>query len=209
MSTRAATGVTATASKIELRRALREQRRALPPDARHLAARQLAVHLTETPAFRASKRIGCYLANDGEIETDAVIAHIRRQRKHCFLPVLSRLSHDRLWFAPAAPGAELVTNRYGILEPLVPASALVRAQHLDLLLLPLVGFDRAGHRLGMGGGFYDRSLEFLRHRRVWRKPHVIGLAYDFQQVAALPGDAWDVPLDAVVTDQALYLVAQR
>lgn len=201
-------GVISTASKIELRRALREQRRALDPHARQLAAQQLAVHLLEAPAFRASRRIGCYLANDGEIDTGAVIAHIRRQRKQCFLPVLSRLSHDRLWFAPAEPGVELVVNRYGIHEPRVPASALVRAQHLDLLLLPLVGFDRAGRRLGMGGGFYDRSLEFLRHRRVWRKPHVIGLAYDFQQVAALPGDAWDMPLDAVVTDQALYFVAQ-
>jgi 5-formyltetrahydrofolate cyclo-ligase len=61
----------------------------------------------------------------------------------------------------------------------------------------------------MGGGFYDRSLEFLRHRRVWRKPHVIGLAYDFQHVAALPGDAWDVPLDAVVTEQAVYVISHR
>jgi 5-formyltetrahydrofolate cyclo-ligase len=203
----ASSGVADTGSKSALRRTLRERRRTLAPQQRRQAALQVAVHLAETPAFRASRRIACYLANDGEIETDDVIAHIRRQRKHCFLPVLSRLGHDRLWFAPATLGVELIANRYGILEPLVPARALVRAQQLDLVLLPLVGFDRSGHRLGMGGGFYDRSLEFLRHRRVWRKPHVIGLAYDFQQVAALPEDVWDIPLDAVVTDQSVYFVS--
>jgi 5-formyltetrahydrofolate cyclo-ligase len=200
---------TALQTKTDLRQRLREQRRALTPDARHNAARQLALRLGETAAFRASRRVACYLAADGEIETDAVIAQLRQQHKQLYLPVLSRLRHDRLWFAPAAPGAELVVNRYGILEPRAPAQALVRAQQLDLVLLPLVGFDDSGYRLGMGGGFYDRSLEFLCHRKVWRKPHVIGLAYDFQKVARLPREDWDVPLDAVVTDEQTYVVSPR
>jgi 5-formyltetrahydrofolate cyclo-ligase len=196
-------------TKPDLRRRLREQRRALDADARLHAARRLAQHLGETPALRASKQIACYLAADGEIETDVVISLLRARRKQLYLPVLSRLRHDRLWFAPALPGAQLVVNRYGILEPVAPAQALVRAQQLDLLLLPLVGFDEHGHRLGMGGGFYDRSLAFLRHRKVWRKPHVIGLAYDFQRLARLPREDWDVPLDAVVTDETTYVVSQR
>jgi 5-formyltetrahydrofolate cyclo-ligase len=194
--------------KTELRRRLREQRCALTPDARRLAAEQLAANLVNTRAFRAGRRVACYLPNDGEIDTGRVIEHIRRLHKHCYLPVLSRLSHDRLWFAPANFGAELVVNRHGILEPVAPTRALVRAQDLDLVLLPLVGFDETGHRLGMGGGYYDRSLTFLHHRRYWRKPHVIGLAYDFQKVTALPRDAWDVPLDTIVTDRAVYLVQE-
>jgi 5-formyltetrahydrofolate cyclo-ligase len=81
----------------------------------------------------------------------------------------------------------------------------VRAQELDLILMPLVGFDDRGNRLGMGGGFYDRSLEFLRHRQHWRKPHLLGIAYDFQRVNGLTADPWDVPLQGVITDQAVYL----
>jgi 5-formyltetrahydrofolate cyclo-ligase len=81
----------------------------------------------------------------------------------------------------------------------------MRARELDLILLPLVAFDESGQRLGMGGGFFDRSLAFLAWRQHWRKPHLIGLAYDFQKVAALPREPWDVPLDAVVTDQNVYV----
>jgi len=193
-----------TNTKAELRQRLREERRALPLEARRLAGKRLAKHLFATRAFRASQRIACYLPHDGEIDTATVIDTLWRLRKRCYLPVLARLRHDRLWFAPAHAGADFIANRYGIDEPRLPPHLLVRAQDLDLVLVPLVGFDASGQRLGMGGGFYDRSLAFLDHRRHWRKPHVIGLAYDFQKLPALPHDAWDVPLDAIVTDLAVY-----
>lgn len=191
--------------KSELRRRLRALRNALPAEDQRLAAAQLASHLVSTRLFLVSRRVACYLPNDGEIDTNPVIARIWRMRKTCYLPVLSRLSHDRLWFAPVKPGLELAPNRFGIPEPVVKARDLVRAQELDLILMPLVGFDDRGNRLGMGGGFYDRSLEFLRHRARWRKPHVLGLAYDFQRVNGLAPDAWDIPLQGVVTDRAVYL----
>lgn len=191
--------------KSELRRRLRAQRNALPADDQRLAAAQLASHLAGTRLFRVSRRVACYLPNDGEIDTNSVIAHIWRMRKTCYLPVLSRLTHDRLWFAPTRPGMALAPNRFAIPEPVVQARDLVRAQELDLILMPLVGFDDRGNRLGMGGGFYDRSLEFLRHRARWRKPHVLGLAYDFQRVNGLAPDTWDIPLQGVVTDTAVYL----
>jgi 5-formyltetrahydrofolate cyclo-ligase len=124
--------------------------------------------------------------------------------KTCYLPVLSRLTHDRLWFVPFTPDTPLTRNRFGILEPLAPARTRVCAQELDLILMPLVGFDTRGNRLGMGGGFYDKSLAFLRTRSVWRKPHLIGLAHDFQRVDKLAAGAWDVPLQAVATDCGVY-----
>lgn len=124
--------------------------------------------------------------------------------KQAFLPVLSRLSHDRLWFAPAEPGMELRPNRFGIPEPQVSRRDLVRAEDLDLILLPLVAFDARGNRLGRGAGFYDRSLAFLRFRRYLRKPHLLGLGHDFQRVPRLRADSWDVPLEGVVTDRAVY-----
>ena len=98
-------------------------------------------------------------------------------------------------------------NRYGIPEPMdtQPRSA----RQLDLLLIPLVGFDSAGHRLGMGGGYYDATLAFLRHRRHWRKPRLLGVAYECQKVEALPHDPWDMPLDAVLTERRLYRFNRR
>ena len=191
--------------KSDLRQTLRARRRALSAEEQRLAARRLAANVTGTRLFLTSRRIACYLPNDGEIDTAHVIEHIRRLRKTCYLPVLSRLSHDRLWFAEAKPKTELVTNRFGIPEPVMKSRDLVRAQELDLILMPLVGFDDRGNRLGMGGGFYDRSLEFLRHRSRWRKPHLLGIAYDFQRVNGLAPDAWDIPLQGVITDQAVYL----
>lgn len=191
--------------KIELRRSLRARRNELTPDDQRLAAARLASNLVGTRLFLTSRRIACYLPNDGEIDTAPVIERIRRLRKTCYLPVLSRLSHDRLWFAEAGPKTKLVSNRFGIPEPAVKSRDLVRAQDLDLILMPLVGFDDKGNRLGMGGGFYDRSLEFLRHRNHWRKPHLLGIAYDFQRVNGLVADPWDIPLQGVITDQAVYL----
>lgn len=191
--------------KSDLRQKLRARRRALSADEQHQAARRLAVNLTGTRLFLTSRRVACYLPHDGEIDSAPVIEHIRRLRKILYLPVLSRLSHDRLWFAEAGPKTKFVPNRFGIPEPVVKSRDLVRAQELDLILLPLVGFDDQGNRLGMGGGFYDRSLEFLRHRQHWRKPHLLGIAYDFQRINGLAADPWDVPLQGVITDQAVYL----
>ena len=188
-----------------MRRSLRARRNALPPEDQRPAAERLASNLLGSRLFLTSRRIACYLPNDGEVDTGAVIEHIHRLHKACYLPVLSRLSHDRLWFARVKPKMKFTPNRFGIPEPVVKAGDLVRAQELDLILMPLVGFDDHGNRLGMGGGFYDRSLEFLRHRRYWRKPHLLGIAYDFQRVNGLEPDPWDIPLQGVVTDQAIYL----
>jgi len=191
-------------AKTDLRRRLRAQRALLTPAQQAQAARALAAQLGATRLFRVCRRIACYLPADGEIDPARVIERIRALNKVCYLPVLSHIERDRLWFAPVTPGARLRPNRYGILEPVAPARQLVRAQALDLILLPLVGFDTRGRRLGMGKGFYDRSLGFLAYRQHWRKPHILGLAHDFQRVESLPADPWDVALQGVVTDRAFY-----
>jgi 5-formyltetrahydrofolate cyclo-ligase len=191
--------------KSDQRRALRTRRQTLSAEDQKLAARALAANVAGSRLYLVSRRIACYLPNDGEIDTCLVIEHIRRLHKILYLPVLSPLEHDRLWFAEATPKTRLVPNRFGISEPAVPARDLVRAQQLDLILMPLVGFDDRGNRLGMGGGFYDRSLEFLRHRTRWHKPQVLGIAYDFQRVNGLTPDPWDIPLQGVITDRAVYL----
>ena len=197
-----------TNTKTDLRRKLRAQRVSLSPEQQAHAARALAQQVGNTRLFSICRRIACYLPADGEIDPAHVIERIWGLNKICYLPVLSRLAREHLWFAPTEPGTRLKPNRYGILEPVTFARRLVRAQKLDLILMPLVGFDVAGRRLGMGKGFYDRSLEFLNHRQHWCKPHILGLAHDFQRVARLPADPWDVSLQGVVTDKAFYAASE-
>lgn len=196
--------MTTQRDKSELRRRLRARRAALTAAEQTRAARGLARHACATRVFRASRRIACYLATDGEIDPRYIVERIWAAGKSCYLPVVSTQRDAALWFAPAEPGASLTLNRFGIPEPVARARARLRAQRLDLILLPLVAFDRAANRLGRGGGYYDRTLAFLRHRRYWKHPHVLGLAHDFQRVARLPVDPWDVVLDGILTDEGLY-----
>jgi len=196
--------VTSTDTRNALRHELRARRQELSAPEQTHAAHQLIAHLVATRLYRVCRRIAIYLPNDGEIDPVPLMARIWKTNKTCYLPILSRLRHDCLWFAPFTQDTPLAPNRFGILEPVTPARTWVRAQELDLILMPLVGFDTHGNRLGMGGGFYDKSLAFLQHRRHWRKPHLIGLAHDFQRVKKIDAGAWDVPLQGVVTDSAVY-----
>ena len=124
--------------------------------------------------------------------------------KTLFLPVLVNFSQRKLWFSSYTPGEPLVCNRFGIPEPERVNTRRICTAALDLVLLPLVAFDARGHRLGMGGGYYDHSFAFINRRRHWRKPRLMGLAYEFQRLSLIEPEPWDVPLDAVATDQRVY-----
>lgn len=194
----------ASMSRAELRGSMRRQRRALGDAQRQRCAEQLAAHFANTPLFRASRRIACYFPHDGEMDVGPLMARAWAMKKICYLPVLTGHLSQRLWFAPYHPDSPLVYNHFGILEPRVPARERVPAHHLDLILAPLVAFDGQGNRLGMGGGYYDRTLAFLHYRRCWHHPRLFGLAYDFQRVERLTAAPWDVPLQGVVTEAAIY-----
>ncbi|MBE0510522.1 MAG: 5-formyltetrahydrofolate cyclo-ligase [Chromatiales bacterium] len=189
-----------------LRRQMRQQRRALSPAQRQQAARQLLRHFASHPAFLHSQHIAFYLPNDGELDLRPLIEQAWSMGKHCYLPVLSPLYHNRLWFAPYRPDSAMIKNRFGILEPSCSWRRMRPVWALDLVLTPLVAFDQAGNRLGMGGGYYDRSLAYLARRQVWKKPRLIGAAYTFQSVATLPSASWDVPLHGIVTEQCLQSI---
>lgn len=158
-----------------------------------------------SPVFRNSRRIAFYLPNDGEMDPGPLLRRAWSMGKLCYLPVLDALGANRLWFAPYHAGDALQMNRYGIPEPVHAARAWVRASALDLILAPLVAFDRHGHRLGMGGGYYDRSLAFLHRRHHWRRPRLYGLAFEFQRVGHLQPAAWDVALDGCLSDARLHV----
>ena len=189
-----------------LRQQIREKRRALSDTEREHAAFLLCEKLASTRIFQQSKHIAFYLPNDGEMDLTLLIQHAWQLGKQCYLPVLAEPNTRRLWFIPYKANQKLKPNRFGIPEPVHNASSRLRKTlSLDLILMPLVAFDLQGHRVGMGGGFYDRTLAFLRLRKYWHKPNLLGIAYEFQKVEQIENNPWDVPLQAIATENALYL----
>lgn len=184
----------------ELRKTLRERRRRLDPAARAHASARVCGALAATAAFRRARRLAVYLSKGGEVDLSGLVSRAWQAGKQCYLPALER---GRLRFLPYAADTVLRPNRYGIPEPVVAARAHAPAATLDLVVLPLVGFDGIGHRLGMGGGYYDRTFASHGRRLRWRRPLLVGAAYGFQRVPELAANPWDVPLDAVATEEGL------
>ncbi len=192
-------------SRPQLRRMLRNARRALTPSEQRRAAIGLYRQLAQHPLFRRAKHISLYLPTDGEIDPRLLLRAAQRRGKATYLPVLSAWPRTKMVFQRVSPREKLAPNRFGILEPRVNVGRQRKVWALDLVLLPLVGFDDAGGRLGMGGGFYDRSLAYLARRSSWRKPTLLGLAHECQKVERLAQASWDVPLNGTVTDRRWYV----
>lgn len=191
-------------SRPALRRILRQKRRALSPTEQKQAARQLHRQLSHHPLFRSARQIAFYLPNDGEIDPRPLLRTAQRRGKATFLPVLSRWPATRMHFQRVRPHERWVRNRFRIVEPRPNRVQQRKPWTLDLILMPLVGFDAQGGRLGMGGGFYDRSLAYLKRRIAWRSPKLLGLAHECQKVDQLALASWDVPMKATVTDKGWY-----
>lgn len=185
----------------DLRAAMRSRRQALPAAERMQAAEAVSQHLLADTGF-SDGYIAGYWAVGGEVPLHVLQMRLRPGQVWC-LPCLE--DDGRLRFAPWRPGDALESNRFGIPEPALSPDARLAPEDMAVILLPLLAFDDAGHRLGMGGGWYDRSLGF-RHDRP-APPRLVGVGYRFQQVDALPAEAWDVPLDAVVTESGLLACA--
>lgn len=182
---------------------MRDKRRALSLAKRSAAAEQFAEHFSKTKVFINSQRIAFYLANDGELDPAPLLHIAWSMGKLCYLPVLTA-NHDKsLLFAPYEPGDQLVYNRFGIGEPQVAARHRVKSRQLDLIVMPLVAFDNKGNRIGMGGGYYDRTLAYLNMHSSWLKPKLVGIGYQLQQVDSIDSQSWDVPLTYICTESNL------
>ena len=194
----------ARTSRQALRRELRRQRRQISETRRTASALQLAANAGRDRLVLNSRHIAVYLPSDGEIDPQPLMHYLWSLGKRLYLPVLVSFSDRRLWFSSYSPGERLVLNRFGIPEPERVHHRRIQPASLDLVLTPLVGFDDRGHRLGMGGGYYDRVFGFLNRRTRWKKPRLMGLAYELQRCDTLQAAAWDVNMDAVATEQAVY-----
>ena len=193
------------------RKLLRRRRRALSPTERRTASDAARLTVIKQPEYLLARRLAFYMASDGELDPDGLMTLAANDDKICYLPVMS----DRLLRWRSAPlifqqfdplSDTLVVNRFGILEPAYNPTAVIRPEMLDVIFMPLVGFDRHGNRLGMGQGFYDRTLAHLQRR--FRRPKLIGLAFSLQEVERIDRQPWDIGLDAVVTEEG-WIVANQ
>jgi 5-formyltetrahydrofolate cyclo-ligase len=180
----------------QLRREIRAKRRAIPAAVRAQADQAIHAHIRSLPEYRRARRVALFLAFDGEPSLAPLVEAARRYRKQLYVPVLRGMT---MTFAELVPGTTLAANFFGIMEPKV--GRRIDARKLDLVLTPLVAFDDRGVRIGVGRGYYDRAFKFLLHRTHWRRPKLLGVAYELQRVAALTPSSWDVPLWGVVTER--------
>ena len=151
------------------------------------------------PFLHGAKSVAGYQAMGGEIPLDAVFSHCFANNIATFLPIMQK---QQLMFAPFNQHTQFTVRQFGIREPDVNPSLWIEPEQVHVVLVPLVAFDTSCNRIGMGGGFYDRS--FAMRKTANAPPLLIGVAHAIQQVESVYAQSWDVQLDHVITDKAVF-----
>ncbi len=196
-----------TQSKAAIRREQKQVRRTLSSDARNRATSAILRQLRNLREYGSARRVAVYFPVGGEIDTSAICVDLWHRKKTCYLPVLIEKPTINLGFAKFTADSVMSKSSFGIPEPDVPSRDLLPAPHLDLVLLPMVAFDRTGNRLGMGGGYYDTALAFRKNYGHQHRPRLYGLAYAHQEITAVPTEPWDIRLDGVVTENEIIFAS--
>ena len=192
-----------------LRKAMRLQRGRLSASEQRAAADALCHHIVETELYQSCQHLAVYWAVNGEISVQPLIEDAWKQGKNCYLPLINEA---QMVFVQYAENTAMAMNRFNIPEP-VDQHNTIDAAALDVVITPLVAFDKSGNRLGMGGGFYDRTFSFINgnsnlgedcfHTPSVAKPKLMGVGHACQQVDELQAESWDVPLHVIVTNEGL------
>jgi len=184
----------------ELRKTIRHNRRQLSSKTQQQHQQLLLKNLLNSHLLLKHKRIAIYLHNDGEVHTDLIIQLLIKHKRQVYLPSLYPFSKNKLWFLKYFKKISLINNRFNIPEPhSIKQRAHIKS--LDIIFMPLVAFDLQGNRIGMGGGFYDRTLSHCKKQGESKKPLLIGLAHELQLVDSIVKQKWDIPLDAIITEK--------
>lgn len=186
-----------------IRKQIRLARQSLSNEQQADAAKKINVNISQHLDLTQISRVGIYLSNDGEIDTSLIINTLWQHNIEVYVPIIHPFCSGYLLFQRYEKNSPMTLNRYGILEPKLNCSQVSPVIALDVLFTPLVAFDLSGNRLGMGGGYYDRSLAAY-YRQQLEKPKLVGLAHQCQQVDELPCEAWDVPLKTIITPEKPY-----
>jgi 5-formyltetrahydrofolate cyclo-ligase len=187
-------------TRSQLRKIIRQRRNALSIAEQEQAGSDLTSSLSTHKKVQQASRIALYLTNDGELSTTSFIDWCWLNKKEVYLPVVHPFSAGNLLFLRYQEDTELISNNYGILEPKLDVTKVIPLVELDVICTPLVAFDSTGARLGMGGGFYDRSLANWQKTKLYP----LGLAHDCQLVAKVPVESWDIPLPEIITPSNRY-----
>lgn len=180
-----------------IRRTILNKRISLSQHYLHHTSIAISKRFLSSTLYLRSKRIALYFSFKGEVDTSLVLTKSLLSGKECYYPTLNQLHHNKLYFRRYRTKDKLIKNQFGILEPGL-CSATIKPWAIDVVITPLVAFDPLGYRLGMGAGFYDRTFAFKNNQQ--RKPLLVGFAHDFQEVPSTQPEAWDVPLDFIVTE---------
>ena len=185
----------------ELRKRLKKQRRALNFTIQKKAEVQILHKIIQQPKFHHAKKIGIYLHAFGEVQIQNLIEYFFKKGKDVFLPMICNMNLKLVWIKITQNQyrtKRFAMHRLGMLEPMKSRGLHVSA--LDFLVLPLLACDQLGTRMGMGAGFYDRTLASAPQR-----PYRVGIAHDFQLLSEpLQRNAWDQPLDVLITPLKVY-----
>jgi 5-formyltetrahydrofolate cyclo-ligase len=190
-----------------IRQEVRHKRKKLTAVLQQEYAVLLCEKLVEQTEDKHAKKIAIYLANDGELNTQPYINWCWKNEISVYLPVIHPFSKGNLLFIRYTETSILIKNKYGISEPKLDVRNIIPVDKLDIIFTPLVAFDPQGNRLGMGGGFYDRTLAtwYLQYQKNNKtKPMPMGLAHDCQKVNTIPVKTWDIPLPKIITPTNSY-----
>jgi 5-formyltetrahydrofolate cyclo-ligase len=189
-------------TRATIRQQIRAERNQLTPLEQQQASLALVEQFAQLSELNHSQHIALYLSVDGELDTRPLIKWLWQQGKKTYLPVIHPFAKGQLLFLDYDATSQMVLNRYQIEEPKLNVTKIKPVTELDLICTPLVSFDSNGHRLGMGGGYYDRTLAAWYTTGIGAIP--IGLAHQSQQIDKLPVETWDIPLPKIVTPNKIW-----
>lgn len=193
-----------TNDQSQLRQYGREIRASLDEPTREVASSVITKKVVASAWFQRAEYIGCYLSARDEVNTWEIISRSWKMKKRVFAPICEKTS--RMQFHEVSPDTDLCLNRYGIFEPV--GGETVTARMLDIVIAPVVAFDREHNRIGMGGGYFDRTFSFLHHRSAWLHPKLVGLAFACQQVQKITPNPWDIRLFGTITENEANTTGQ-
>lgn len=179
-----------------LRKKALQARRAMSNEERQIASRKICAKVTSSREFRAAKLIACYLPMKDEVDTRIIIERAWCANKRIFVPITQ--SNGEMFFREIRPNTSLIRNRMGIWEPV--SGSEISPRDFQLVITPLVAYDKQRNRIGMGGGYYDRAFKHLRYRKHWLKPKLLGIAFSCQKAEEISPNSWDIRLYRIISE---------
>ena len=190
--------------KATIRKDLLRKRKDMKINAHALIDTSIESQILKQKSFIKSKRIAAYYGVNGEFDPMPILHVAHQMGKECFLPVIHPFKKGGLLFVRWFPKSKLGVNQFQIPEPIFKKNQICAPQFLHLILIPLLGFNKQCYRIGMGGGYYDRTLEFRKRRKNWRGPKFFGLGYEYQLENSFKENVWDIRLDRIFTGEKMY-----